>query len=99
MLIPLLFMKIRHAQESAHLVRWEFARNHKHLMCAIRATAAPSSYEVAIVPMWDVGQAAIETFTTAGAALRRHAAIAADLRDAGWTVASYTSQVNQTAAA
>jgi hypothetical protein len=95
-----MFMKMRHqTQEGAHLVRWQFARNNRHLMCAIRATAAPSSYEVAIVPMWDVGQAAIETFTTAGAALCRHAAIAADLRDADWTIASYTSRVNQAAAA
>ena len=50
------------------------------------------SYEVATVPLWDVGRAAIETFKSAGAALRRHAAIAADLRDGGWKIASYTAQ-------
>ena len=86
-------MKSRHdPQDDAPLVRWNFARDHRQLMCAIRATAAASSFEVATIPLWDVGQAAIETFKTAGAALRRHAAIAADLRDAGWTVASYSAQ-------
>lgn len=92
-------MKNRHSKaEGAQLVRWEFARAHQHLMCAIRSTPADSSFELAIVPLWDVGRAAIETFSTATAALRRHAAVAADLRDAGWTVASYTSQANPKAA-
>jgi len=77
---------------TAPLIRWEFARDHQHLMCAVRATPAESAYELAIVPIWDVNRAAIETFTTATAALRRHAAIAADLREAGWMIASYTTQ-------
>jgi hypothetical protein len=74
----------------APLVRWEFERDDRHLMCAIHATPAASSYEVATVPLWDVGRTAIETFNSPGEALQRHAAIAADLRSAGWTVAAYT---------
>jgi hypothetical protein len=86
-------MKSRHdtPETAASLLRWDFARDHHHVMCAVRATAEASSYEVATVPLWDVGRAAIETFKTAAAALRRHAAIAAELRDGGWRIASYTA--------
>ena len=71
-------------------LRWEFARRHQHVMCAIRA-ASTSCWEVATIPLWDVSGTAIETFSTASEALRRHAAIAADLRDNGWRMAAYTS--------
>ena len=73
------------------VVRWDFARNHQHVVCTILARPAESFYEVAIVPLWDIGCAAIETFTSVTAALRRHATIAAELRDAGWTVAAYST--------
>ena len=73
------------------MIRWQFARDRQHVMCAIR-TVADRSYEVAIVPLWDISRTVIETFATATEALRRHAAIAADLRDAGWTIASYTTR-------
>ncbi len=91
-------MKIRNDNQNEPLIRWQFARGRKHVMCAIRATAA-ASYEVATVPLWDVGKAAIETFKTAGEALRRHAAISASLRETGWTIASYTSQPQEQQAA
>ena len=76
--------------DAAPVIRWEFERDHRHLMCAIHAISAASLYEVATVPLWDVGRTAVETFNSPGAALQRHAAIAADLRSAGWTVAAYT---------
>jgi hypothetical protein len=72
------------------LIRWDFARNHQHVMCTIQGRPAESLYELAVVPLWDIGRSAIETFSTATAALRRHAAIAAELRDAGWRVAAYS---------
>ena len=81
----------RHNPLGAPVVRWDFSRNHQHVVCTILAGPAESFYEVAIVPLWDIGRAAIETFTSATAALRRHAAIAAELRDAGWTVAAYSA--------
>jgi hypothetical protein len=73
------------------IVRWEFERDHRHLMCALRAMPADSSYEVATVPLWDGGRTVVETFNSPSAALWRHAAIAADLRSAGWMVAAYTT--------
>jgi hypothetical protein len=71
------------------LLRWEFSRTHQRVMCAIRAASA-NSWEVVTIPLWDVGRAAIESFSTAREALRRHAAIAAGLRDAGWKLSAYT---------
>ena len=80
----------RRNKKSKALIRWEFARNHHHVMCTIQGRPAESLYELAIVPLWDIGRSAIETFSTATAALKRHAAIAAELRDAGWRVAAYS---------
>lgn len=82
-------MHIKNNAQAPLIVRWEFARNERHLMCGIHAAAA-SSFEVATVPLWDVARTAVETFSSASAALHRHAAIAANLREAGWTVAAYT---------
>jgi len=71
------------------IVRWQFERGDRHLTCMVNA--ASSTYEVATVPLWDINQAAVETFNSPAAALHRHAAIAADLREAGWTLAAYTA--------
>jgi hypothetical protein len=81
----------RNASSSSPLVRWDFARDRQHVMCTVQRRRSDSFYEVAIVPLWNIGCAAIETFTTATAALRRHAMIAAELRDAGWRVAAYST--------
>jgi len=80
-----------HANDASDvsLLRWEFSRTHQQVMCAIRAASA-NSWEVVTIPLWDVGRAAIESFSTVREALRRHAAIATDLRDAGWTLRAYT---------
>ena len=77
--------------ETSPLIRWQFARGEQHLTCAVLAEPTTSSYEVATVPLWDVGSAALETFESPSDALHRHAAIAAGLRDAGWTLASYSA--------
>jgi hypothetical protein len=71
------------------IIRWQFERGDRHLTCMV--SAAPSTFEVATVPLWDVRQAAVETFDSPAAALHRHAAIAAGLREAGWTLAAYTA--------
>jgi hypothetical protein len=73
------------------IVRWEFQRGDRHLTCRVDAVTDIAEYDVATVPHWDLNAAFIETFDAAGAALRRHADIAAHLREAGWTVASYTA--------
>jgi hypothetical protein len=83
-------MKQNDARLAAPFVHWEFARDHRHLTCAV-SVAPASSYEVATVPLWNEGLTTVETFDRPRDALHRHAGIAADLRAAGWTVAAYTA--------
>jgi hypothetical protein len=78
-------------QPVAPIVRWQFERGHRRLTCMVHRAPVTSGYEVATVPLWDVGRAAVEMFDSPCAALERHAAIAADLREAGWTLAAYTA--------
>lgn len=49
------------------------------------------SYEVIVLPHWNLQSAVVETFHAAVDALQRHAAIAAALRSTGWSVAAYTA--------
>jgi hypothetical protein len=71
------------------VLRWQFRLNDRVLTCGI-APSGGRTFDVLTVPHWDVGSASIEKFSCATEALRRHAAIASELRDAGWTAASYT---------
>jgi hypothetical protein len=90
MLMSLLSMKRRYEPERPDpIIRWQFERGDHHLTCMVNA--APSAYEVATVPLWDVRHAAVEAFDSPTEALHRHAAIAADLREDGWTLAAYTA--------
>jgi hypothetical protein len=73
-----------------NLVRWEFERDRRHLACAVSFDPDTPDYEVAMVPLWAGGSPAVERFATPCDALHRHAAIVADLREAGWTLSSYT---------
>jgi hypothetical protein len=89
-MVQRIMKRCHHNSATPPFIRWEFERDHRHLMCAIHAMPAASLYEVATVPLWDVGRTAVETFNSPSAALQRHASIAADLRSTGWTVAAYT---------
>jgi hypothetical protein len=73
------------------IVRWEFQRGSRHLTCLVDALPDIAEYDVATVPHWDLNASTVETFDAPSAALHRHADIAAHLREAGWTVASYTA--------
>jgi len=73
------------------LVQWQFERGDHRLTCLVQEAPIPSAYEVAIVPLWNMGWSAVETFDTSTKALHRHAAIAADLREAGWALAAYSA--------
>jgi len=84
-------MTNREPSPTAPLVQWEFERDDRHLVCGVHPSQTESAYEVAMLPLWNGGPMAVESFETAAAALHRHAAIAASLRDAGWTVTAYTA--------
>jgi len=86
------FTARRHGtMDSARLVRWIFHRNGHALTCQVDAGATPTSYDVCIVPHWNVAAAAVETMKSPVRALRRHAEIAKELQEAGWRLAHRTT--------
>jgi hypothetical protein len=72
---------------SRPIVSWVLQRGHQLLTCEV--DRASSSFEVAVVPHWDVSASAIETFATPVDALQRHAEIISELRQRGWALTSY----------
>jgi hypothetical protein len=77
--------------DAARLVSWIFQRNGHALTCQVDAGATPSSYDVCIVPHWDVAAAAIETVKSPVKALRLHAEIVKQLQEAGWLLTHRTA--------
>jgi hypothetical protein len=54
-------------------------------------TRDAASYDVCVVPHWNVSAAVVETVDTPGRALLRHAEIARNLRETGWLVVDRVS--------
>jgi hypothetical protein len=75
----------RQLAESGEILRWIFLRGTKTLTCEVRASGK-QAYDVCVVPHWDVSSSVIETFKRPGGALQRHAEIASDFREAGWSL-------------
>jgi len=69
--------------ESAGILRWIFFRGTRVLTCEIRRFGKTN--DVSVVPHWDVSASVIESFDRPASALRRHAEIASDFRQAGWS--------------
>jgi hypothetical protein len=67
------------------MLRWVFVRGPHALTCEVRVCGR-QTYDVCVVPHWDVSSSAVETFNRPAAALRRHAEIAWYFRQAGWTL-------------
>ena len=65
------------------ILRWTLHRGGLWLTCAVEATQT-SSFDVCVLPHWDLSASTVEHFTDAASALRRHAEIALHLREAGW---------------
>jgi hypothetical protein len=78
-------------QPAEPIVQWQLQRGPRSVTCRIDSAGSTPAYEVATIPHWDVTRAIVEVFGDLGPALRRHAAIAAELREAGWRVAAYSS--------
>jgi len=75
-----------HSSDSASIVRWVFIRGSRALTCEVRVDAG-GTFDVCVVPLWDVSEAVIESYDRASDAMRRHAGLAAAFRQAGWVVA------------
>jgi hypothetical protein len=74
----------RRAAESLPLLHWIFVRGSKAITFDVRPNHG--SYEVCIVPHWDVSQTVVEQYARPADALRRHAEIAGAFRQSGWAV-------------
>jgi hypothetical protein len=70
------------------VVTWTFRRGNELLTCQVLRQRG-RLYRLALVPHAPRGASAVETFGHLVSALHRHAAIAAELRQQGWTVISY----------
>jgi hypothetical protein len=74
----------------ATIVHWTFQFGDDRLTCSVEGHRL--SYRLLIVPNGHADAAIVEAFDSSAAALQRHAAVAAALRDRGWAVISYTGR-------
>ena len=75
------------------MIRWEFMRGRERMSCEVDrevSGSCPGRFAVISLPYERLQRGTIEFFENAGAALRRHAMLAADLRETGWKVVGYT---------
>lgn len=79
--------------ESVGILRWVFRRGQKFLTCQVRANCG-QSYDVCVLPHWDVSASIVERYNRSTSALRRHAEIAEDFRTAGWLLARESTQAS-----
>ena len=70
-------------REPISVLRWVFLRKRQMLTCEIRVSGT-QSYDVCVVPHWDIGASVIEAYDRPSRALHRHAELAWYLRESGW---------------
>ena len=75
---------------SRRMVRWIFQRGNELLSCGVEQEADRSSYTLSLVPDSCEDPVIVERFESSILALQHHAAIAAQLRELGWTLVAYT---------
>ena len=68
------------------LLRWTFSKGTRSITCQLDNDPRDSSYDVCVVPHWDVSSAVVEVAQEPIGAFRRHADIARRLRAAGWSL-------------
>jgi hypothetical protein len=71
--------------EPIGILPWIFLRGTKAITCEIRVDG-PMSYDVCLLPHWDLSSAMIERYDRPANAFYRHAEIAEAFREAGWTL-------------
>jgi hypothetical protein len=72
-----------YSNEPVGILRWIFLKDAKALTCEIRMNGR-ASHDVCVLPHWNIADTTVERYGRAAEALRRHAEIASQLRDAGW---------------
>jgi hypothetical protein len=81
---------------SRRLLRWTFRRGNDFLTCVIDRARAGQGFQLSVVPQTPSETARTELFRTPFDVLLRHAAIARDLRESGWTLVEYTGSAPRT---
>jgi hypothetical protein len=71
--------------EPVGILPWIFLRGTEAVTCEIRVDGS-ASYDVCLLPHWDLSSAIIEHYDRPASALYRHAEIAQAFREAGWTL-------------
>ena len=74
--------------ESQSLLRWVFHLGRHTLTCTVNANGG-GSYDVCLMPHWNVSASIVEPFGKAADAFERHAEIAVGLRAKGWTLVEH----------
>lgn len=88
----------RNVAESVSLLRWVFQQRRRMVTCAIDAADDGASFDVSLVPHWNLSDTTIESFKTAASAFARHAEISLRLRQGGWALARQTPNAHANAA-
>lgn len=78
------------ASASPRIVHWTLGFDNDRLTCGVETDG--HAFRLSLVPNGHDEAAVVETFPSSAAALRRHAELAARLREHGWTVLAYTGQ-------
>ena len=76
---------ISRRQRTRTLLQWVFSRDNNLVACELRQDGSRFLVRV----LTDGGRAIVSSFDAGLAAFQRHAALAAELRRAGWMLVSY----------
>jgi hypothetical protein len=79
---------VRDTPAPAPMLRWVLQRNEQAITCELDARGT-RSYEVCIVPHWNLSAAVIERFDAPTPALLRHAEVSRRLGESGWKVVDH----------
>lgn len=84
-------------QMPSSIVKCTFVRRGRVLSCEIMVNG-PRSFDVCVIPHWDVSSSVIEACDAIGDALLRHAELTSEFRDAGWVRVSEITTTQSSAA-
>ena len=75
-------------QTAQRLLAWTFRRANDFLTCELLCTS-DTEYAVIVTPHWQGGRVIVEQLSNGVNAFHRHAALAMQLRQQGWSVVAY----------
>lgn len=84
----MVFMKT--TTSTPEMVRWQFRLKNRLLTVGVAKTGA-AGYSVVTIPHFNAKKGTVEIYRDLVSALQRHASLAAQLRNDGWSIASYTT--------